>query len=197
MIDHRNIKLGALAPHPPEHSKRLMLTDFLAPDLPAPKKSVDWTHGVSKRPSFGNNIVGDCTCAAIANIVMGLLKVVYGSGWVPTTSEVFALYSAISGWSPNDPSTDTGCVIEDVVAYVIKHGFVGHHFITSGAVAPTDTDNIKRSIELFGNVDWGAALPIVWQGAGRWPLPPNRSGNNAPGSWGRHSIASEKYDEQY
>lgn len=203
MIDHRTVRLGKLPALPADKSKRVMLRDVMTLNLPAPPVACDWTRGVTTRPAFGNDRVGDCTCAAIANTMVGLLKVVYDSSWVPTTPNVLDLYSAITGYDPSQTDsngsnpTDRGAVIEDVVAYVIKHGFDGHHFLASGAVQPSDVDNIKRSIEWFGNVDLGVELPLAWQDASCWTLLPNQSGNNKPGTWGGHCVTAEKYDEQY
>ena len=206
MIDHTQVKLGKLAPHPASVSKRVDFVRLVGTDLPAPAPSRDYTMGVTKRPMFGNDAEGDCTCAAIANMFVGWLLVVYGKIWLPTTADVLALYSAITGFDPsktdaqgNNP-TDKGAVIEDVLTYVELHGFFGHHLIGSAAVDPTDVVNIKRAIDWFGYVDLGVGLCKAWQGQKKWDVPTLwqrvvARAAWAVGSWGGHCVCSQKYDE--
>ncbi len=203
MVDHTQVKMGALAPHPPERSNRVMLRPFLAESLPPPPVARDWTCGVRQRPMFGNDHAGDCTIVTIINLISAAMRLVYGHEYTPTTQEALEVYSALSGYDPsradvfgNNP-TDTGLVIEDVIAYVLKNGFRGHHFIASAAIDPHDIEAIKRSIDMFVTVDLGVALPKAWQNATVWTAGSSLSGANAPASWGRHSIGSDKYDAQY
>ena len=204
MVDHSQMKLGKLSARPADAGARIMLRDFAAPALPAPPLARDWTAGATKRPIWSNDSVGDCTCCAIANIVMDQLAVVYGSSWAPTTAQVLALYSAVTGYNPNARGffgaanpTDRGAVIADVVAYVLEHGFGGHHFVGAGAIDSADLDMIKRAIDWFGAVDLGVELPLAWQSATAWRKPPTETGSNKPGSWGGHGVCSSKYDAQY
>ncbi|HUI19922.1 MAG TPA: hypothetical protein VLZ74_02605 [Methylocella sp.] len=206
MLDFRNHKLGALRPHPAGRSKRVAFAKLFGTDLPAPAPAMDWTEGVTRRPMFGNNKVGDCTCAAVANILVGALKAAYEKDWAPSTDQVLALYSAITGYDPNAPKdangenpTDKGAIIEDVLAYVMKHGAFGHQFVGTAAIDVGDFTNIKRAIDWFGVVDLGVGLPLAWQETNKWTL----DGYNPqdpewkPYSWGGHCICSEKYDADY
>ncbi len=206
MPDFRNHKLGALRPHPAERSKRVAFAKLFGADLPAPAPAADWTEGATKRPVFGNDAVGDCTCAAVANIIAGALKAAYDKEWFPSTGQVLALYSAITGYDPNAPKdasgenpTDKGAVIEDVLTYVMKHGAFNHHFAGTAAIDVNDFTNVKRSVDWFGVVDLGVGLPLAWQQADKWTL----SGYSAqdpswqPYSWGGHCVCSEKYDADF
>ncbi len=198
MPDFSAMKLGCLPARPKALSKRVDFAAVFGADLPAPPAARDWTEGETKRPVFGNDTVGDCTCAGIANIFVGDLKAAYGADWDPTTRQVLALYSAITGYDPSDPSTDKGAVIEDVLAYVLKHGFMGRHLVGSVAVAPSNVANVKRSIDWFGALDIGVMLPLAWQGASEWDGAPggNMSGPWQAASWGGHCVVAEKYDDK-
>ena len=205
MVDHRTVALGRLPAHPASRSKRVPFVALLAGDLPDPAPARDYTFGVTARPMFGNDVEGDCTCAAIANMFVAWLRVVFGKIWVPTTAQVLALYSAVTGFDPsktdasgNNP-TDKGAVIEDVLAYVEEHGFRGHHLIGSAAIDPTDVVSIKRATDWFGYVDLGVNLPKAWQGLKRWDVPTfwqklTARASWAAGSWGGHCVCSQKYD---
>ena len=195
-------KLGKLPAHPVDKSRRVSFAALFGTDLPQPAAARDWTGGATSRPDFGNLQVGDCTCAAVANIMAGWVKVAYGKDWLPTTSEVLALYSAVTGYDPrktdaqgNNP-TDTGAVVEDVLTYVLKHGFAGHHLIGSAAIDPGNVVNVKRAIDWFGAVDLGIELPVAWEQAETWDVSTSQSGDWAPGSAGGHCISAERYDER-
>jgi len=196
MPDHSNKKLGCLPPHPADKSKRVSFASVFGTDLPAPEPTRDWTDGDKSRPVFGNDTVGDCTCAAIANIIIGAMKEAFGKEWYPTTRDVLSLYYKLTG------GKDTGLVIEDVLKYVMNNGAFGHHFIGTASIDPGDAQNIKRAIDWFGCVDLGVSLPKAWQTADSWTM--NKWQTNdyvaadwKPGSWGGHCVCCEKYDENY
>jgi hypothetical protein len=206
MPDFSKHKLGALRPHPVERSRRVAFAKLFGAELPMPLPHVDWTDGAGRRPMYGNDRVGDCTCAAIANIVSGALRVAYEKEWYPSTGDVLALYSAITGYDPNAPKdangenpTDQGAVIEDVLTYVMRHGAFNHHFIGTAAIEVGDLLNIKRSVDWFGAVDLGVGLPAAWQQADVWSLEGYSAQDPAwqPYSWGGHCVCSQKYDEDH
>lgn len=185
--------LGCLPPHPEDRSKRVSFLSVFGPNMPEPEQSRDWTDGEKKRPDFGNDTVGNCTIAAVANIIIGAMKQSFGKDWYPTTGDVLSLYYKLTG------GKDTGLVIEDVLRHVMSHGAFGHHFIGTAAIAPGDVLNIKRAIDWFGSVDLGVALPAAWKEMDSWtmdgyfPLHPMWK----PNSWGGHCVCSEKYDKDF
>ena len=206
MVDFSKHKLGCLPPHPASKSKRVPFTSVFGAKLPTPELERDWTAGETKRPMFGNDDVGDCTCAAIANIIVGAIKESYGKDWNPNTADVLNLYSKITGYDPSrmDPETgnnptDTGAVIEDVLKYVMKHGAFGHRLVGTASIYTGDSLSIKRSIDWFGCVDLGVSLPLAWQDADKWTTNgySTMSKRWSPGSWGGHCVCSEKYDPEF
>jgi hypothetical protein len=205
MTDFSKKALGCLPPHPADKSKRVSFASVFGTNLQPPEPARDWTDGDTTRPEFGNDNVGDCTIAAIANIIIGALKESFGKEWYPTTDEALALYSEITGYNPSahlikgENPTDTGAVIEDVLKYVMNNGAFGHHFIGTAAIDPGNVADIKRAVDWFGCVDLGVDLPIAWQDADSWTMdgyfPLDKKW--APGSWGGHSVCSEKYDVDF
>lgn len=206
MVDFSHHKLGCLPPHPASKSKRVSFVSIFGGSLPMPLEARDWTAGQTHRPMFGNDEVGNCTCAAIANIIVGAIKETYHKDWNPNTADVLALYSKITGFDPSqtdpetgDNPTDTGAVIEDVISHVIKHGAFGHHLVGTASIYAGDTLNIKRSIDWFGCVDLGVSLPLAWQDQAQWTLNGFHSLSQrwSPGSWGGHCVCSERYDHDF
>lgn len=117
-----NFKLGKKAP------RRLMSTpafgDFLPkatewPDVPpqgweAKVTPADWG-------MLGNDQYGCCAEAGIMHLVQAQAANV-GVQLHATTAQTLALYSAITGFNPNDPSTDQGTVLTDLLTYIQKNG---------------------------------------------------------------------------
>ena len=204
MHNFSHFKKGRLPAKPHNESTRLYFQQAFGTVLPPPSLAADWTGGDKTRPMYGNDDIGDCTCAEVANSLVSTVKVVHGTELNISTNRVLSMYSAITGFNPHAPldangdnPTDTGANIEDVLAWVGKHGFDGHHLLGTVAVDPKDIDNVKRSIDWFGSVDLGVALPPEWtnDGVTSWNAPP--AGTPMTGQWAPtdgHSICGNKYD---
>lgn len=70
---------------------------------------------------LGNDSVGDCSIAGLMHLIQAQ-SANAGTPLQGTTPQALALYSAITGYNPDDPSTDQGAVLSDVLAYVQKNG---------------------------------------------------------------------------
>lgn len=129
----------------------LKLSASLA-DLATPPPVADWQNDGIEWPMYGNDTVGDCTCAAVGHMVNQLTF--YGSGTeqLPTEAHVLAMYSAITGYKPGKPSTDTGAYCQDVLAYWRKTGLEGHKIVAYAAVDPANMTEVHQAIAAFGTV---------------------------------------------
>jgi hypothetical protein len=58
-------------------------------------------------------------------------------------------------------------------------------------VIPTNIEHVKKSIELFGGVYIGLALPNAAQGKMIWDV--STGPDSVPGSWGGHAVFVPKY----
>jgi hypothetical protein len=108
---------------------------------------------------LGNDAVGDCTCAEVGHQINQLTW--YGSGTEvkPTTTQVLAFYSAITGYNPAKPSTDQGAYIQDVLAYWRKNGLIGHKIVAYASVDVSKAVEVKQAIALFGSLNIGMNFP--------------------------------------
>lgn len=108
---------------------------------------------------LANDRVGDCTCAEVGHQVNQLTW--YGSGTEakPTAPQVLAFYSAITGYNPADPSTDTGAYVQDVLAYWRKTGLIGHKIVAYAAVDVANVTEVKQGLALFGSLNIGMSFP--------------------------------------
>lgn len=115
-------KFGKKAP------RRLMSTpafgDFIAKatDWPAvPAKGWEAAVNPSTWGMLGNDQYGDCACAGIMHLVQAQAANA-GVQLTATTEQALALYTAVTGFNPNDPNTDQGTVLSDLLVYIQKNG---------------------------------------------------------------------------
>lgn len=164
-----------------------------------PATSPDWVSAVMKQSSGGwlmdgNDQYGDCCFADCAHQEM-LRTANVGQIWVPTTEQVLALYSAVTGFNPNDPNTDQGADELSVIQYLTKTGWLGRNLDGSANLDPTQLDQIKWAVCIFGASRLGLNLPNSAQSqfeAGQpWSV--------APGARldGGHDVPVVGYDGTY
>lgn len=147
---------------------------------------------------MGNDALGDCTCAAAGHMIE-CWTANLGDAFTPSSAQIIAAYSAVSGYVPGNPATDTGAVELDVLNYWRRQGIAGHKINAYAAlglnnVQHDDAHNglgntvrewlrdgapnqhearecVKQSIALFGGAFIGLALPLSAQQQGVWDVP--------------------------
>jgi hypothetical protein len=185
--------LRCLGKAPKRHDPRtLRLATLLKADLPSAPEVRDWTGPMGA--SFGmmrNDAIGDCTCAGAGHLIQCWTS---NSGVENTISDddVVSAYSAITGYTPSDPSTDKGAVLLDVLNAWRQTGIGGHQIGAYVLVDHTNHDEVKLALDLFGGLYTGAMLPASAQGmvGGTW----NDVRSDDAGSWGGHCMAALAYD---
>ncbi|MEV8031379.1 hypothetical protein [Streptomyces sp. NPDC086182] len=150
-------RLGKLPAQPAR--PQLRLSAILAERRPAPPASSDWQADTIRWPLYGNDRIGDCTCAGVGHMVNQLTF--YGSGTetLPAEASVVGMYSAITGYSPSDPGSDTGAYCQDVLGYWRKTGLEGHKVVAYASLDVGNLTEIKQAISLFGSVYVGLSFP--------------------------------------
>lgn len=185
------MKLGKLAPvvdyRVPHLSRRMMAVK--------PKPAVDWTKAVDSWGALANDQIGDCTAAAAYHLIQAWRANNF-SKWQPTDADAIALYSATSGY----PQTDEGAVESEVLKYWSTTGVPGDGITDTIAFCrlfEKNLDELRLSIEYFGGVYLGVALPLSAQGQAVWDVAPpgTPADQTAAGSWGGHAICAVAYDE--
>jgi hypothetical protein len=155
------LKLGRKAAR---HTRRtmksaLIMAGALDPLGTPPAACNDYTAAVTvPLGMFCNDSLGDCVAADSAHTLM-LRTANAGSILVPTDTEVIALYAAIGGYVPGDPSTDNGCDETTACEYLEKAGFLGHKSDATGTVDPANLDHLRWCNQLFGSCRLGLNLP--------------------------------------
>lgn len=134
---------------------------YLASELSAPPASSDWLSPVpvGRWGMLANDQFGDCTCAGVGHKRIGDVYVNQGKTLTVTDADALGLYSAVTGFNPNDPNTDQGAVCQDVLQYWQKHGFLGEKIVAFAKVDISNVTEVKQAIALFGQIYTGFNFP--------------------------------------
>lgn len=141
------------------HPWTLTLSKYLTPILPFLKTSVAWERRVTNWSMLGNDLYGDCVEAAAVNTIMTMTSQ-SGIQVSPTETQTLQDYTNITGFNPNDSSTDQGTVMVDALAYYVKSGIAGRKVIGWASVKiDSSLWEFKQAISLFGTVLVGFNFP--------------------------------------
>lgn len=157
-----NYKLGKL---PPKHNtKTLRFAKYLTGNLPVPAEKVyrEYKTPPEAVQMFGNDTIGDCTCAGAANMLI-LASCHTGTVVIPTLDEVIALYSSVSGYDPSSGENDNGASMTDVLEKLRTVGLHGHKILAWAKIDHTNLVHRKLACQMFGGTYTGVNLPASAQ----------------------------------
>jgi hypothetical protein len=150
---------GRKAPHSESARPRLKLSQFLTGSYPPAPATVDYLSKVDDWPMYGNDQYGDCVWAMIGHTIEAATTYGQGKTVKVTDADVLKGYSDVTGFNPNDPSTDQGTVIQDALDYWRKTGVGGHRILAFAQVDHTNPDEVDAALYLFGHVQVGINFP--------------------------------------
>jgi hypothetical protein len=111
---------------------------------------------------MGNDDYGDCVFACVGHVT-GVETANAGTPFHATLQQVLAMYSAVTGFDPNDPSTDNGANIQDALNYWQAHGFAnGTKILGYLSVDATNWAEVQSALYLFENLILGMELPDAY-----------------------------------
>lgn len=185
-LDPADVKLGRLDVR--VDPKTLMFANYIddavvLPTIPSSFTAVGTK--VKSWPMYGNDRLGDCTCAAAGHMIQAWNAAALRFANPPTEQAIEHFYIPVTG------SQDDGRVELDVLN-AWRHtgiGTVPGLIDKIGAYVSVDPQNlahVKAAIYLFGGVYTGIALPRSAQGQSEWKVVPGP--NSQPGSWGGHAV---------
>lgn len=223
-MKNRSFKYGKAPARP--GAVKLRLRDYLTPaKLPTPPPSFGHENLV-KGPwnMLGNDQYGDCVWASKAHQVM-LWNAEAGKQVGFNDDSVLSDYTAVTGFTRSDPSTDRGTDMALAAEYWKQTGVKDaagnrHKIACYLAITPGDVDEHKLALYLFGTVDIGIRVPSYAQdqfNAGQpWtkrlfysiegghciPLVARRNGMFIAVTWGREQPMTDGFlktfeDEAY
>lgn len=138
----------------------LKFTPYAA-NLPTPPASSDWLSPVPAGDwgMLANDRYGCCTCAGVGHKRIGDVYVNQGTVLQVTDQDALALYSAVTGFRPDDPNTDQGALCQDVLGYWQKNGFLGEKIVAFAKVDLANQTEVKQAIAAFGQIYCGFNFP--------------------------------------
>ena len=146
--------------HPVKHDYRtLRFKNYLSAKLGPPPDKVDTLARVYKAlgvsdasalfPMDGNDVLGDCTIAALAHAVTVNRALASDTKHIMPKPSVEKLYFRLSG------GIDSGLAELDVLNYWRKHQVSGDKILGFVSIDPKNHDHIKQAIHIFGGVYLG------------------------------------------
>ena len=118
-------KYGKLpAVRKPHHVALSDHLDFAHTWPAVPPQGWEFAVPASELSILGNDKYGDCACAGAYGLAqLQSCNANPSDPIVPTTAEALELYTNVTGFNPNDPDTDQGTVLTDLLTYWQKTGF--------------------------------------------------------------------------
>lgn len=136
---------------------RLYASTFLKASA-TPPASVDYS-ALPNIGMLGNDQYGDCVFAANGHVVEQQTYVGQGNEVTVSTAQALAEYSKVTGFNPNDPSTDNGAEVQQGLDDLRKNGLNGHKIAAFAQLNVTDMNSVKLAVSEFGAVDIGFNFP--------------------------------------
>ena len=184
------------------HKPALKLSDYIHAELANPPAAISRPHPGFQWGMLANDKIGDCV---IAMMLHSIEDFHLDAGTPPpafTDADAISVYSAITGYNPNDPSSDRGTDEGAAMGYWEHPGLQttdngGHTIVATVAVDPSNLNECRIAIDEFVDLQIGIALPISAQGQTEWTVVGDgKTGHSAPGSWGGHGIPYREYDAE-
>lgn len=153
-------KLGRQPNDPTLPRLRLRLTPQGAA---APIPTSDYASLVPEWPMYGNDKIGDCVVAAAGHIIESVTRYGQGTSAEIPEADVVAAYSAVGGYTPTDPGTDRGLVVQDFLNWWRKTGLSGHQIAAFASLDAHDPALLGTALHEIGSVDIGIKFPhFAW-----------------------------------
>jgi len=211
-------KLGKARARP--GAVKMKLTAYLSKaQLPVPPADFGHYDLISKYGMLGNDNYGDCVWAGAAHETMMWCKEV-GSAATFSDKGVLGDYSKVTGFKPNDPTTDQGTDMQVAASYRRKTGVIDakgkrHKVVAYLAIAKGHVDQHTSAAYLFGAVGVGIKFPdsamdqfnagkpwdvvagATIEGGHYIPLVGRRNGNLLIVTWGRVQEMTPAFFEKY
>lgn len=165
-----SLKLGKLPARP--GAVKLKLVNYLDTSvLPKPPREFGHERLVTDWGMLGNDAWGDCVWAGWGHNFM-LWNREAGRSVNITTQSTLRNYEIVTGFNPNDPSTDQGTDMEVAAKYVRQTGLLDadgkrHKIGAYVALEPGNVTQLWYALYLFDGVGIGVEFPAQWMDAFR------------------------------
>ena len=159
------------------------LAELLGPNPTRPGPTVGYYQSVQQWSLGGNQKFGDCTFVSLCNL-LDLVSAVNGTPFVIGAGEAENFYSREAGFNSQNPATDKGAVLADVIAYWADQGWPSDPVNKPLGWCAIEPGQIHQAVHSLGAVPAWCMLP---DGGDGWDFTdaPIRAGT--PGT-GAHAV---------
>jgi hypothetical protein len=156
-------KYGKLPPKPGGPSFGCYSALAMAPEAalaPSPTSSIGATGSSAAWPMDGNDVVGDCTFAALAHLWQAQSIAAGASPIVLASDVILAGYSALTGYDPATGANDNGAQCQDVLEYGRTTGLGGFKLNAWARVSQGEPEHVRQAIYYFGGAYIGMQVTV-------------------------------------
>jgi hypothetical protein len=182
------VHLGKLEVKPDQ--RNLQLARYIDDQQAVPQvpDKLDWSQKVTSWPMYGNDTLGDCTCAAVGHMEE-TWSANAGQPEVPNEQTVLDLY-----WATGQQDSGRYCL--DVLNYWQSTGFDnGEKILAFAQIDPKNQQHVEFACWAFGGIYIGVQLPnSAKTQRDEWTV--TAGPDAAPGSWGGHCVNLVDYTGQ-
>src|SRR5208283_1091325 len=155
-----------LSRRPPTSEARSFLSRELLKQvaLPTPPDSItipaSCALGLSK--VMMNDQLGCCVISQHGHYLANITSQA-GAPFIYSDAQIIADYSAVGGYVPGNPWTDSGCNVSDDIAYLISTGFAdGSKLLGSIDIDPSNKLALQQATFITNELCFGIAMPNAW-----------------------------------
>jgi hypothetical protein len=174
-------KFGKLPKKVDPQRRTLQLKDYIAAAVPIPPLHKAWSPASTSWPWLGNDVAGCCAVTAAGHLIQNWTTN-DGAPFVPSTQQILDVYTELGGYDPQDPSTDRGLYMYDVLRHWKRHGIAGHTISAWVEVDPQSLRDVALALYWCGGLYAGFLLPESYQRESVW------RDTDSPGRYG-HATA--------
>jgi hypothetical protein len=173
---------------------RLYFSAFRKAGVTAPA-SADYSH-IPAIGMLGNDDYGDCVFANCGHLVEQQTYLGQGAEVAVTTADALNAYARVTGFNPNDPSTDQGAEIQAGLDDLRKIGYENRRIAAFAQLNPSAMNDVRLAVAEFGAVSVGFAFPASAMAQFNHGQPWDVVGNDG-GIDGGHCVTLVGYDADY
>lgn len=159
------------------------LAELIGPNASNPPEEIGYSHLVEEWSLAGNDRYGDCTFVCLCNL-LDLVAAVYAKPFVIGEAEAELFYAREAGFRADNPATDRGAVLADVIRYWAANGWPSDPTNVPLGWCPIGADMIHQAVWSLGACPAWCLLPQNDEG---WDFTDAAVNWDAPGVGG-HSV---------
>ncbi len=137
----------------------MTLAELIGPDASNPGESAGYWQAVREWSMGGNDKYGDCAFVSLCNLI-DLVTAVNGAPELVGEAEAEYFYAQEAGFNSQNPATDKGAVLEDVIRYWSDHGWPSDPTVKPVGWCAIEPDQIHQAIYALGGVPAWCVLPV-------------------------------------